>query len=200
MQKIAAGQCMDTPLHEDKALENIDYSEKALAKSEFDNCEFTNCNFSKSDLSNSNFMDCYFKGCNFSLALLNNTGLKNIKFLNCKLAGIDFSVCNDFLFSAAFESCHLDYSSFFQKKMKKTSFVDCSLKEVDFTEVDLSMAVFKNCDLLDAAFVQTILEKADFRTAKNYSFDPELNKIKKAKFAYPGVTGLLTKYNIDIEF
>jgi uncharacterized protein YjbI with pentapeptide repeats len=83
--------------------------------------------------------------------------------------------------------------------MKKASFVDCSLKEVDFAEVDLSMATFSNCDLLNASFMRTILEKADFRTARNYSFDPELNKIKKAKFSHPGVAGLLTKYNIDIE-
>lgn len=191
---------MDIPLYEDRVFENVDYSEKVLLKSEYDNCEFTNCNFSKADLSNSDFMDCRFKGCNFSLAVLNNTGLKKIKFLNCKLTGIDFSVCNNFLFSANFENCPLDYSSFFKKKMKNTNFTDCSLKEVDFTEVDLSLAIFKNCDLLNAAFIGTILEKTDFRTAKNYSFDPELNKIKKAKFTYPGIVGLLTKYNIDFYF
>jgi uncharacterized protein YjbI with pentapeptide repeats len=61
------------------------------------------------------------------------------------------------------------------------------------------MAVFKNCDLLNTSFMQTNLEKADFRTAINYSFDPELNKIKKAKFSLDGLPGLLMKYNIDIE-
>ncbi len=191
---------METPLYEDKVFENVDYSEKKLSKSEYDNCKFENCNFSKTDISNSDFMDCSFKGCNFSLALVNNTGLKKIKFSNCKLAGIDFGVCNNFLFAVSFENCYLDYSSFFQKKMKSAGFTDCSLKEVDFTEADLSLAVFKNCDLLNAAFIGTSLEKADFRTAKNYSFDPELNKIKKAKFTYPGVIGLLTKYNIDFYY
>jgi len=39
----------------------------------------------------------------------------------------------------------------------------------------------------------------DFRTAFNYSFDPEINKIRKARFSYPGVCGLLQKYNIEIE-
>ncbi len=58
------------------------------------------------------------------------------------------------------------------------------------------MAIFKNCDLLNTSFVKAILEKADFRSARNYVFDPELNKIKKAKFSFPGVAGLLVKYNI----
>jgi uncharacterized protein YjbI with pentapeptide repeats len=82
--------------------------------------------------------------------------------------------------------------------MKKAVLDSCSLKQVDFAETDLSAAVFKNCDLTDAVFMQTILEKADFRTAKNYAFDPEQNKIKKAKFSLPDVAGLLNKYNIEI--
>ena len=45
---------------------------------------------------------------------------------------------------------------------------------------------------------QTILEKADFRTAKNYSIDPEQNRLKKAKFSLSGVVGLLRKYDIVV--
>jgi uncharacterized protein YjbI with pentapeptide repeats len=189
----------DSLVHEDKQFNGIDYSEKLLVSEEFDHCEFINCNFQKSDLSNNDFTDCVFKGCNFSLTVLNNTGLKTIRFIDCKLIGIDFSKCSNFLFSVSFQNCHVDYSSFFQKKMKKTNFIDCSLKEVDFAEVDLSMSVFQNCDLLDAVFMHSVLEKTDFRTARNYSFDPELNKIKKAKFSHSQVTGLLAKYQIDIE-
>ena len=83
--------------------------------------------------------------------------------------------------------------------MKKTNFIDCSIKEVDFAETDLSMAVFKNSDLFNTSFMRTNLEKADFRSAFNYSIDPELTKIKKAKFSSDGLSGLLTKYQIDIE-
>jgi len=66
-------------------------------------------------------------------------------------------------------------------------------------ETDLTGAVFDNCDLTQAIFDHTILEKADFRTSYNYSFDPEINRIKKAKFSVPEVSGLLDKYDIDIE-
>jgi uncharacterized protein YjbI with pentapeptide repeats len=133
------------------------------------------------------------------LATLYGTGIKNAKFIDCKMMGIDFSKCNAFLFSVSFENCHLDYCSFFQLKMKKTSFLNCSIRDVDFAETDLSMSLFNNCDLLNTSFMRSILEKTDFRTATNYSFDPEQNKIKKAKFSLPGVIGLLSKYPIDIE-
>ena len=90
--------------------------------------------------------------------------------------------------------CHQSY----QVKLKKTVFKDCTLTEADFSEADLSAAIFDHCDLARATFDHTNLEKADFRTAVNYSIDPEKNKIKKAKFSQTGIAGLLDKYDIDI--
>ena len=118
------------------------------------------------------------------MAVLKNTGLKNIKFIGCKLMGLDFSASNNFLFSMSFQDCLLDYSTFLQKKMKKTYFIDCSLKDVDFSNTDLSLALFKNCDLANATFAGRILEKTDFRTSRNYAFDPSENKVKRTKFSH----------------
>lgn len=190
---------MEFQLHQHKTFENIDYSEKKISDQEFLNCEFINCNFSKTDLSHNDFLDCNFKNCNFSLAILKNTGLKNINFTGCKLLGMDFSSSNSFLFSMNFYDCILDYSTFIYKKMKKTNFIDCSLREADFSEVDLTMAVFKNCDLSNTVFQQTNLEKADFRTAKNYAFDPSENKVRKVKLSHLQLSGLLERFDLDIE-
>jgi fluoroquinolone resistance protein len=93
----------------------------------------------------------------------------------------------------------LDYCTFYGTRLKKTTFTGCSLKETDFTEADLSASVFDKCDLLNAKFSNTILEKTDFRTAVNFSIDPQFNKMKKARFTTFGLTGLLDKYNLDIE-
>jgi fluoroquinolone resistance protein len=103
------------------------------------------------------------------------------------------------LFSAAFDNCTLNHSSFFKMNLKKMQFKNSTLHEVDFTESDLSNAVFNNCDLLTAKFENTILEKADFCTSFNYSINPEINRIKKAKFSLPAAVGLLDKYDIEIE-
>jgi len=73
------------------------------------------------------------------------------------------------------------------------------MKQVDFGDVDLSMSQFDNCDLEEAVFNRSIIEKADFRTARNYRIDPEQNKVKQAKFSALGLAGLLDKYNLIIE-
>ena len=82
----------------------------------------------------------------------------------------------------------------------KTKFDKCSLKETDFSEVNLSASVFSDCDLTGARFLNTTLEKVNFRTANNYSIDPEFNKLKKAKFSAFNLEGLLYKYQLDIDY
>jgi hypothetical protein len=52
---------------------------------------------------------------------------------------------------------------------------------------------------MQAVFHHTTLEHVDFRTSYNYSINPENNRIKKAKFSIWGVSGLLYKYDIEIE-
>lgn len=77
-------------------------------------------------------------------------------------------------------------------------FIACNFSQVDFVEADLSGSTFDNCDLNGTIFERTNLEKVDFRTAGNYSFDPDLNRVKKARFSIPDVVGLLRKYDIRI--
>jgi len=93
----------------------------------------------------------------------------------------------------------LNNASFFKTKIQKTAFNTCQLQEADFTSCDATSTIFDNCNFLNAKFENTVLEKADFRTAYNYVIDPTLNKIKKARFSLPGVTGLLQQFNIIIE-
>ena len=71
--------------------------------------------------------------------------------------------------------------------------------EVDFTASDLSAALFDNCDLQGATFEGTNLEKADFRTAYNYTIDPVQNRLRKARFSQSGIAGLLRNFDIEIE-
>lgn len=190
---------MNEILHEHKQFDKVDFSGQELYEIEYISCRFINCNFSYTNLSESDFMDCSFDNCNFSLVKVKGTGFKNSRFLNSKITGVDFSKCHDFLFSFQFQSCIVDYCSFYGRKLKKTMFQSCSIKETDFSEADLTEASFDNCDLLNTIFRQTILEKTDFRSAVNFLIDPEINKIKKAKFSLYGLPGLLEKYQIIIE-
>lgn len=190
---------MEALIHEDKSFSNIKYSEKEKKKREFVNCSFMNCDFSNGVFPSNKFIDCVFTNCNMAMASLNNCQLNNVTFKDCKLLGVNFSECIDFLFFVKFDGCILDYCSFVRKKLLKTSFINSSMKSVDFSGCDLTKSIFLNTDLMNAVFDKTILKEVDFFTAFNYSIDPEMNTIKKAKFSLHGVTGLLNKYDIKIE-
>lgn len=185
--------------HIDKQFSAVDYSERQLRNREFIRCEFIKCDFGKSDLKGNDFEDCIFTDCNFSLADLQGTGFRNAVFVGCKMLGVAFAQCNPFAFSVSFDQCHLDYSNFYGAKLRKTTFKNSSLKEAEFAEADLTASEFLDCDLSAANFSNTILDRVDFRTAMNYSIDPERNKLKKARFSALNLGGLLDQYDLVID-
>ncbi|MGC4235683.1 MAG: pentapeptide repeat-containing protein [Niabella sp.] len=178
---------------------NRDGAVQPLPIAEYEACIFTNCNFSNTNISKCSFIDCSFQHCDCSNANLHQTIIRDVSFHDCKMLGLHFDACNDFLFSAIFKNCTLSFSSFYKLKLKGILFKDCTLHEVDFAGCDLTGAFFNNCDLKGAIFDRTTLEKADLSTAYNYIIDPENNRIKKAKFAAAGLAGLLGKYDIVIK-
>jgi uncharacterized protein YjbI with pentapeptide repeats len=190
---------MEDILNIQKTFEKVIMIDKKVNHKEFEDCIFKNCDFSSSNFSNNVFMDCEFIDCNLSMTSLAGTDLKTVRFKNCKLLGIQFHACNDFLFQVNFQDCALDYASFANKKMPKTVFNSCSMKEVTFVGTDLTGSNFENCNLEHAIFNDTILAAADFSKAYNYTIDPEFNPMKKARFSTEGIVGLLEKYDIKIE-
>ncbi len=185
-------------LHINKTFEKVIYTDQRVNGREFDNCVFKNCDFSNSDFSDTIFIDCEFIDCNLAMMKLQNSSLKSVSFQQCKILGILFHECADFLFAVKFTESMLDYSSFINKKMPKTVFSNCMLRETNFTGANLTKAVFEKCDLANAIFHDTQLGEADFRSAFNFKIDPELNPMRKAKFTNDGLAGLLDKYDIRI--
>lgn len=190
---------MDKTYAEEEVFEGVDFKKNPLPKGDYENCTFINCLFANSDLSHINFIECEFKSCDFSAARLANTAFRDVIFKTCKLLGLHFEECNQFLFSPEFNECLLNLSTFYKLNLKHMNIERCKLHEVDFTETDLTGAVFSDCDLTGAIFDRTILEKADLRTAENFSINPEINRIRKARFSLTGVVGLLDKYDIILE-
>jgi fluoroquinolone resistance protein len=184
---------------EGTSFDKKDFNETPLGTGDYEYCSFTACNFSKADLSGSHFIACKFVGCNLNMAALTKTTFMDVHFKDCKMLGLFFEHCNPFGLAVTFENCSLGHSSFFGMGLKKTLFKNCMLQDVDFSECDLSSAIFDNCDLTGATFKTTILEKTDFRTSFGYSFDPQNNKVKKAKFSLSGLPGLLDRFDIDID-
>jgi fluoroquinolone resistance protein len=184
---------------ENKIFDKNDFVQSPLAPGEYENCTFLNCDFSNSDLSNILFIECEFVDCNLSLVKLIKTVFRDVKFKGNKMLGLRFEDCDKFGLAFSFDNCNLNNCSFYQTKLKGISFKNSQIHEADFTECDLTGSLFENCDLSGATFENTIIEKADLRTSFNYSIDPDLNRIKKAKFSLNGIAGLLGKYEIEID-
>ena len=89
---------MENLINVQKTFEKVVAINGRINHREFEDCIFKNCDFSNSDLSNNTFMDCEFIDCNLSMISLVGTSLKTVHFKNCKLLGIHFNTCTDFLF------------------------------------------------------------------------------------------------------
>jgi len=177
-----------------------DFSTKKLPSREYDGCRFERCNFTEADISVITFLDCRFIDCDFTKVVMKQTAFRDACiFENCKLLGANFSSCDSFMFSVLFEACRLDYASFYGFEIKNIKFNICKLIGVDFTEAILIGSEFIQCDLTEATFDHTNIEKVDFRTAQNFSIDPTKNRVKKARFSKDNLVGLLTSYDLDIK-
>jgi fluoroquinolone resistance protein len=176
---------------------NIDFSTKLLPAEEFEQAEFVNCTFT--ELSGITLTDCVFVDCNLSNVSFKHCKLDNVTFRNCKLTGIDVSVAKDFGLQLRFENSILDYAIFEQKKLNKTTFSNCRIQGADFTQTDLSKSKFHNCDFSESVFTNTNVSGVDFTTCKNFTIDPTINNVKKAKFLSSDLAGLLTRFDIVIK-
>ena len=183
----------------DQKFENLSSGNMSLEKGEYESCSFAGCDFSSADLSECRFMDTTFTECDFSNARLIDTSFQDVVFISCKMQGLFFPDCNSFGFDVTYQKCLLNYSVFQQMKLKRIQIMDSQLQSADFSGADLSEAVICCCDLKDATFEQTNLEKADLRGSRNYVIHPEVNRLKGARFSLPEVVGLLSRYGIKVD-
>ena len=183
----------------DENYNDINFNQQKLDFATYEGCVFSNCTFADQHLSGFNFVECTFENCDLSNAQLGNTAFREVTFKGCKMLGLHFEHCNDLIFSVHFNDCQLDFSCFYQRNLKNSSFNNCSLKEADFGEANLSGASITNCNLANTTFDYTNLEKTDLRQSYNFTIDPENNRIQKAKFSASALSGLLRKYNIEID-
>lgn len=177
--------------------DGIDFSIEPIPSDDFEQIRFTNCTFT--ELQGITFTDCIFDDCNLSNVSFTHCKLDNATFRNCKLTGINMAAAKDFGFMVNFDNCILDYAIFELKKFNKSSFSNCRIQGADFTQADLSKSKFYNCDFSDAVFANTNVGGVDFSTSKNFTIDPTLNNVKKAKFLAADLAGLLTRFDIIVK-
>lgn len=166
---------------------------------QFEYCTFKNCDFTQRNPSGISFLECEFIDCDLSGVELVETGFKEVNFKSCKLMGLRFDQCSQFLLAMNFEQCKLDFSSFYQVNLKGAKVINCSCLECDFVEANLNEGSFEGSDLNGAIFDQTHLEKTNFSKAIQLQLDPQSNFIKGATFDRDQLPGLLLKYGLNIQ-
>src|ERR1035437_7714696 len=168
-----------------------------LMDHELEGVTFAQCTLIETDARDAKLIGCTFDGSTLSSVKIEGAVIQS-HFLNSKIEGINFFMAKRELLSLSFANCLVRYSSFAELKLKKIAMTGCSLQFVDFADADLTEADFSNSTFEDCTFRNTNLTKADFRTARGYSIDPRLNKLKGAHFDLPEVLGLLDAFDIAI--
>ncbi|MBL4708416.1 MAG: pentapeptide repeat-containing protein [Flavobacteriales bacterium] len=183
---------------EEKKFTAQDFKKCTLEIAQYELCEFHNIDFSNQSFSEAKFIECRFVGCDLSLINLTYAAFQEVSFDTCKMLGLYFDTCSNFLFQAGFKNCKLDNSSFYQVVLKQTVFQECSLQSVDFSEANLTQAKFLNSDLLNATFMRTNLSHADFSTASQFRIHPDRNQLKETQFSRSNLEGLLQDYSLKL--
>ncbi len=185
-------------------IENIDKiftksKDKHLDKKKFEDCRFLNCNFVGTDFRDTYFIDCIFENCDLSLAKINGAKIHRVEFIGCKLAGWNFSRVNKILLSVDFDKCKIQQSDFSDIKLKNKKFIHCDVSDTDFSGCDLSGSNFHKTKFKNCFFQNCDLRECDFSKAEDFVINPLSNKLRKAKFDYPGVLGLVSEFGIIIK-
>lgn len=184
-------------VHFKKAFDSVVYEEQHVRYRMFDSCTFTKSNLKGCLFEHCKFENCTFDDCDLSLVKFRNTSFNRVTIKNSKAIGILWYTVNDPL-DLYFENAKINFSSFWKKNLKKIRFMNCMAEEVDFSECNLVQADFTGTDLMNAKFFQTDLSQANFVGAANYLIDPQVNKLKKAKFSLPEALSFLSVLGITI--
>ncbi len=164
----------------------------------FEGETFENLDLDLTQLLDHNFEDCVFINCKFNNVNFHGTKMQNVRFEACKITGVDFSILSKFLIEMHFEETVLEVCTFSNQKLQDLSFQNSSLKECDFTSCNLQKVHLGDTDLKGTTFIDCDLRQTDFKTAQNYFFDLNQNKVKGAKFSQPEVLTFLSPYGLKI--
>lgn len=182
-----------------KTLNNIKALDSVIKNNDFEECVFSKINLTDCKIEKCRFLNCKFENSVLSAIKPINSAFTDIVFKDSKVIGFDWTLAQK-IDSLAFANCQINYSNFRFLILAKIKIINCLAKEADFTEADLSEGDFTGTDFEGSRFFKTNLSKTNFQKAKNYFIDIRNNNIKKARFTYPEVIGLLKSMDIIVEY
>ena len=104
----------------DQQFSDMELTDKRVESIEFVDCEFLNCYFVNTHFDKCVFRNCQFRNCDLSLVSVDGCTFKGVEFEKSKLIGVNWALAswgkkgvNLILKSVDFNSCNLNYASFF---------------------------------------------------------------------------------------
>ncbi|MEM8628838.1 MAG: pentapeptide repeat-containing protein [Chlamydiota bacterium] len=186
-----------------KIWEHQTWNQDILPTEQFAGQEFFACTFSglpliETDFQGTHFSECSFASCDLHMLQMKRCRLQDVLFTDCKIVGVPFFLCERRFFTPQFQSCVLIGCNFSHLSMRGISFCKSKVHECSFLEADLTRANLQETDFAGSLFHHTNLAKADFKGARNYAINPQVNVVKKARFSLPDALCLLESFEVDI--
>ncbi|NIV28864.1 MAG: pentapeptide repeat-containing protein [Anaerolineae bacterium] len=190
----------ESAAYEDQAFEGLDLTREEVRAKEFAGCTFVDCSFLETAFTGCRFVDCEFVRCDLSLCRVEDCSFTAVKFIDSQVIGVNWTEASwpavGLFHAIGFERCALSHSTFIGLGLRRVEMVDCLAHNADFAEADLSQANCTGTDFEGSRFLHTDLTEADFTRATNYAIAPNLNVLRKTRFALPEAMALL--YGLDI--
>lgn len=191
--------------YEDKEFKNLKFKNKVFEKFRFINCSFVNCTFEDCKLIKTSFSDCSFYKCVISnLKTSGNSQIQDTEFRECQLAGIYWNeLLSDSRFAdpiSKLENCYLKYNTFSDMVFKNFSFSGNTIANSMFAKCQLIECQFNQCKLEGTEFLESNLQKSDFKNATDYQIDIITCNLKDAEFSFPEVVNLLNILKVKIDY
>lgn len=167
----------------------------------FDGCTFRGVVAERARLIRCTFEECTFVGGNLAMADLVDSRLVECEFIGCKLLGINWAAVTMSTIApvpVTFTRCRLDFASFVGVDLTGAVFRDCDLREADFGEATLRRVDFTGSNLTGAAFRECDLREGNFVEATAYAIDPRTNRVRGARFRLPEALALLDPFGVDL--
>ena len=186
--------------YEDQTIDGLALMGEEVHAKEFAGCTFVDCSFLETAFVACRFLDCEFVRCDLSLCRVEGCSFTSVKFIDSQVIGVNWTEASwpaRGLFNAiGFERCALSHSTFIGLGLRRVEMVDCLAHNADFAEADLTQANCAGTDFEGSRFLHTDLTEADFTRATNYAIAPNLNVLRRTRFALPEAMSLL--YGLDI--
>ena len=93
----------------DKIFGGQRYDDRAIEKSDFQHCTFSNISFLRTRIKDVRFIDCVFFGCYFRRSEINGCTFTGCRFFDCDFSYVAMHGSN--LRYVKFDSCALDYDT-----------------------------------------------------------------------------------------